>query len=204
MATLSTLRARVRNNVGGRGDKDSIIDTIINSAVSHIARRWRWNDLMDVDSSLSLASPNYMVTLPSTVRLVEKVKLKDSSGDYYTVYIRDRQTFRDLYSKVVPTDSGTPVDCFIMGRKIYFDRKADATYTVYLDVHKYPVEMTADGNSPSISGIDELIVATSTARLYLHLKQPEAAASWMALADTIAQDSLDEIIGSTVSQLEAW
>jgi hypothetical protein len=135
------------------------------------------------------------------MRLIERVTLKYGSN-YYNVTINDRETVRDLYSKIVPTDSGTPADCFIAGRTIYFDRLADQSYTVYLDGVIYPTDMSGDSDTPSIYGIDELIVAMATSRLYMHLKQPQGAQEWFGLAQTIAQGMFDEVHGGVVDTLD--
>lgn len=203
MAQLSVLRSRVRNNCGGRTDKDSIIDVIINNVVADLARRFRWNDLMVNDSTTTLSSAGYTVTLPTTIRIVDKITLKNAGGTYYPQYIWDRLTARDYEAgKVVPTVTTTPSNCFIMGRVIHFDRLADADYTVYIDGWKYSVDMSDDSDTPSIIGIDEFITALATARFYMHLKQGQEANEWMALATMISQSYMDEVIGEQVGSLE--
>jgi hypothetical protein len=205
MAALSVLRARVRNNVGGRTDKDTIIDTLINNVLNDISRKMRFNDLMSMDSSLELDTDAYSASLPSTVRLVEVVKLLLSGGStYYNVKVLDRQTFRDYNAgEMAPTTSGTPTMCYIAGRTIYFNKKSDVDNTaIWLDVFIYPVDMVEDTDTPSISGIDELIVALATSRFYMHLKQPEAAKEWNGLASMIAGATMDEVVGPPVDHLE--
>lgn len=202
MAALSVLRSRVRNNVGGRADKNAIIDTILNNVVNDLSRKYRWNDLEDEDSTASLSIGEYSVTIPTTVRLIERVRVRTAGLVYSEVYVRDRQTFRDMYSDNVPATSACPTDCFLMGRAIKFNKKADVAYTLFLDVYKYPVDMSGEDSIPSIFGVDELIVALATSRFYMHLKQPEAAKEWNGLAQMIAASSLDEVVGPPVDHLE--
>lgn len=205
MAALSILRARVRNNVGGRTDKDTIIDTIINNVLNDVSRKMRFNDLMSMDSSLELDTDAYSAAIPATVRLIEVVKLlKSGETTYYTVKVLDRQTFRDYNAgEMAPTQSGTPTQCYIAGRTIYFNKKSDVdNMAIWLDTFIYPVDMTDDGDTPSIVGIDELIVALATSRFYMHLKQPEAAQEWNGLASMIAGATMDEVVGPPVDHLE--
>lgn len=203
MAQLSVLRSRVRNNVGGRTDKDSIVDTLINNVVSDLGRRFRWNDLMVADATTTLSADGYTITLPTTVRIVDRITIKNAGGSYYTMYLTDRLTQRDIDAgKVVPTSTATPGNCYIMGRVIHFDKLADADYTCYIDGWIYTVDMTDDTDTPSIVGIDELIVAMATSRLYLHLKQSQEAQEWMGLAEMISSSYMDETIGKPIGSLE--
>jgi len=205
MAALSVLRARVRNNVGGRTDKDAIIDTLINNVLNDVSRKMRFNDLMSMDSSLELDTDDYSVALPDTIRLVEVVKLlRDSQTSYDPVKVLDRQTFRDYNAgEMAPTTSGTPTMCYIAGRTLYFNMKSDADDTViWLDTFIYPVDMSDDADTPSVIGIDELIVALATSRFYMHLKQPAEAKEWAGLASMIASSTLDEVVGPPVDHLE--
>jgi hypothetical protein len=158
---------------------------------------------MVADATSTLSAAGYTVTLPTTIRVVDRITIKNAGGTYYTMYLTDRLTQRDIDAgKVVPTVTSTPNNCFIMGRTIYFDRLADAEYTVYIDGWKYTVDMSDDTDTASIFGIDELVVAMATSRLYMHLKQSQEAGEWQQLAEMISTSYMDETIGKPIGSLE--
>lgn len=203
MATLSALRTKVANNLGGRTDKNTQIDGFLNRAQSDIASKYNFNDLMTTDSSGALASTDYTEALPSTIRKVERVVIKDSSDNYYNVRILGRKTFRSIWPEIVPATSGPSTECFIEGRTIYFSHKADKAYTVYIDGTTYTTDMSEDSDTPSITGIDDALVAQATAYMYMHLKQQQEAGMWFQIAQSEIMNKLDEI-SSPVGQLMPW
>lgn len=203
MATLSTLRTRVANNFGGRTDKNTQIDLFLNMAVTDASVAHDFNDLWTTDGSGALAVTDYTEALPATIRKVEAVFIKDASNNYWNPKIVGRTSFREMWPEIIPSDSGPSSECFIAGRTIYFSHKADVAYTIYIDGYKYPTEMTADGNSPSISGIDDFLVAQATGYLYMHLKQMEEAMSWFNIATIKLKERSDEI-GPPIGQITPW
>lgn len=200
--TKDQLITAVANNLGGRTDKNTIILQMLNFSITDIGKKRRWPDLLDVDTSLTLSASAYYVSLPSTVRIVEGVRVKTSGGTWYDVDVLNRRLFRKRYAKTVPTDSGAPADCCQIGRKLYFDRLADVAYSVYLDIVKHPVDMSDSVTTPSILGVDHIIVAFATAHMYMHLKQSKVAKEWFELGEYMLASASVETIGDSVTIME--
>jgi hypothetical protein len=202
MATLSALRTKVANNVGGRSDKNTQIDQYLNQAQSDLAEKFNWNDLRYTDSSTTLSAAGYTVSIPTTVRTIKKVRLKDANDNWCDPKLISKTLFRDIYPKSVPDITGQPNDCFIEAQTIYFSSLSDLLYTVYLDCEIYATDMSGDSSTPSILGVDDILVMLATGYLYVHLKQPQVAEYWFQLASTKMSGKTEEVYGKCVDHLD--
>lgn len=204
MGTLTTLTTSVKYNIGGRSDKDSVITEALNSAVKDLAVLADWPDLETLDSSKSLAAAAYSITMPTSIRKVDKVRLKDASNNWYEVKYVGKSYFTEMYPEGVPTVTGQPSHCYKEAGTLYFDKLADVTYTVYIDGYKYPTDMSAGGDSPSIDNVDDILIAQATGYVFASLKQTDIAAFWFQVAGAKADKRLDEMTPSEVGHLEPW
>ncbi|MBW1996420.1 MAG: hypothetical protein JRJ29_00505 [Deltaproteobacteria bacterium] len=201
--TFSELKTQVKNNLGGRTDKDSIIAQMINFAVQQMAKAVNWNDLRQIVTGTTLSSGDHTVSLPSNIRLLTGMRIvADGTTNYQIVEVIDQKEFENKYPDPVPTVSGTPVEATVYGRTIYFDKKADQDYNLYLYARVYPTDMSDDDDEPSMTGVDHMIIALATALMYLHLKQPESASVWFDLYKAFQADAMNEVTGATVTLAE--
>jgi hypothetical protein len=138
------------------------------------------------------------------MRKVSGIRLKNSNGDYFCVEIISRELFREKVSEIIPDDTGIPSYCYLENDTYYFDYKAQEQYTVYYDGYKYPAEISAPGDSPEITGIDDVIVAQATGYIFASLKQFEAAQFWFVVAADKIRQKIDETRISEVGHLESW
>jgi len=191
--TRQQLRNQIAYNHGNRNDKDAIINQILNFVVDAIGEVYDWDDLEDIDYTLSLAIADYSEPLGPTMRKVRFIRLKTAGDAWLDISKLDMMEFRRRYTQSIPTGSNAaPEACTIIGRKLYFNTKADVAYTIYADVIRYPTAMTEDDDFPSILGIDHVIECYGTAWLYLHLDEPESAKDWFMMADAMLKNKASE------------
>lgn len=188
------LRADILGNHGNIQNKDSVVNTILTHVVDVIGRVYEWHDLLVLNSEKTLAAAGYSIALADTVRIVKSPVRLLASGTWYDVELYSREEFRRMNSAMVPATSGTPDDCVQIGRSLHFNKKADVQYTVYMDAIKYPVAMSNDDATPSIYGVDHIIVAAGTGWLYLHRHLPASADPWFSIANALLSDLVGEVV----------
>lgn len=203
-ATLATLITNVKMNIGGRTDKDSVITEAINQALRDITTYFDWQELETVDSTKTLSAAAYSIVKPTSIRKIDKVRLKDSSDNYFEVTYVGKSYFSEVYPEVVPSVTGQPSHCYLEGGSIYFDKKADVTYTVYIDGYSYIEDLTATGSYPGVLKIRDIIAAQASGYVFASLKQVDMADFWFGVASNKMRLRSDEMVVKTVGQLEPW
>ena len=141
--TLDNLRTDIRNytEVDSGVLSDTILDTIIKNAENRIYRDADSDDNRFYATS-SLVTGNRYVTIPSDLRFIRYVQLKNSSGDQRFLEKRDT-SFMSEYYDTPATQSGFP--------KYYGNWDAefwvvaptpDSTYEITLAYVKQPISIT--------------------------------------------------------------
>ena len=141
--TLDNLRTDIRNytEVDSGVLSDTILDTIIKNAENRIYRDADSDDNRFYATS-SLVTGNRYVTIPSDLRFIRYVQLKNSSGDQRFLEKRDT-SFMSQYYDTPATQSGFP--------KYYGNWDAefwvvaptpDSTYEITLAYVKQPISIT--------------------------------------------------------------
>jgi len=198
--TLEQLREEVIGNHGGITGKDTLIRTLLNLIVKDLTTSHNWRDLQDLDNSQTLAADAYKITVPSTIQKVEFAKLLDSDDNWYEVDVLPLKDFRNLEDgsgTPVPEDTAAlPTHAHLLGYEFTFNKKADQAYTVYVDNYLWPTDLVADGDYPSITNVDPVLIAYGTAWLYQHRKQPQTAQVWFAMADMFYKNITNEDHGA--------
>ena len=141
--TLDNLKTDIRNytEVDSGVLSDTVLDTIIKNAENRIYRDADSDDNRFYATS-SLVTGNRYVTIPSDLRFIRYVQLKNSSGDQRFLEKRDT-SFMSKYYDTPATQSGFP--------KYYGNWDAefwvvaptpDSTYEITLAYVKQPVSIT--------------------------------------------------------------
>ena len=141
--TLDNLKTDIRNytEVDSGGLSDTVLDTIIKNAENRIYRDADSDDNRFYATS-SLVTGNRYVTIPSDLRFIRYVQLKNSSGDQRFLEKRDT-SFMSEYYDTPATQSGFP--------KYYGNWDAefwvvaptpDSTYEITFAYVKHPVSIT--------------------------------------------------------------
>jgi hypothetical protein len=130
---MATIASNVSQALNRANADDSVIQTYAEGAVIRWVgdqyRSFRW-DFARTETSESLSSGASSIALASDYARLNTVKLKDSSGNYTTVEVIEREKFDRI---TTPTATGTPLYCAVLGTMLYFYPVADKAYTVYYD-----------------------------------------------------------------------
>ena len=175
--TLENLRTDIRNytEVDNNVLSDPILNTIIKNAENKIYREVDSDDNRFYATS-SLAIGSRYVTVPSDMRFIRYVQLKDSSGNQ--VFLEKRDTsFMAEYYNTPSTSSGIP--------KYYANWDAnywvvaptpDATYLITLAYTKQPDSITVAPKSTEGTYVSnkyqDLLLYGSLVEAYGYLKGP--------------------------------
>jgi len=150
------------------------IKIILNMLVSDIARGvytkgdgrvliHYWNDLKDLNTQ-TLAIDGTSITLTNN-RSVLKVRIADVDNSYTT--LRERSIEQTDISSPYPAQTANRPSFYSMwGDTMLFDTKADQAYTVYARRYIWPTDMVADASTPTITGIDDVIIAKTCADVF--------------------------------------
>ena len=173
--TLTNLRDDIRNytEVSSSVLSDSVLDTIIKNAENKIYR--------EVDSdqdrhyaTSSLIVGNRYVTIPSDLRLIRYVQLKDSAGNQYYLEQRDTTFMAEYYSD--PGSSSVDIPKYYANWDENFWVVAptpDKTYEITLGYNKEPTSLVTDTAGTFLSNkYADLLLYACLVNAYGYLKGP--------------------------------
>ena len=173
--TLTNLRDDIRNytEVSSTVLSDSVLDTIIKNSENKIYR--------EVDSdqdrhyaTSSLIIGNRYVTIPSDLRLIRYVQLKDSAGNQYYLEQRDTTFMAEYYSD--PGSSSVDIPKYYANWDENFWVVAptpDKTYEITLGYNKEPVNIVTDTAGTYLSNkYADLLLYACLVNAYGYLKGP--------------------------------
>jgi len=176
---LSTLRSEVQTALG---NTDTTIATNItrwlNWSVLSMARRFDWSALISLNTATyDTVVGTATVSLASTVKKIYDVRYVDTTDDSNCRQLIYRPTFlADTLTPYPPGDAtGVPYYYWVVGSTMYLYPIPDAAKDLYIVMHSWPTDMSADSSSPSISNADDAIVAGAMARGFLSLPQLDGA-----------------------------
>lgn len=175
--TLANLRSDIRNYTEVDSDvlSDSILDTMIKNTENSIYREADSDDNRFY-ATANLQAGNRYVTIPSDLRFIRYVQLKDSSGNQTFLDKKDTSYMAEYYD-TPSTQSGLP--------KYYANWDAnfwvvaptpDSTYEITLAYTKQPASITASPGSTAGTYVSnkyqDLLLYGSLVEAYGYLKGP--------------------------------
>lgn len=175
MGTIAAITATVGRNLSGRSDLGSQIADGITFALEDIGKRHHWNGLMS-QSTVTIEVDDANVTLPTGSDEVFKAVLIDGLSSFPMLVI-PKNRFLELYPSVDDAASGTPEIGYVENGTFYFSPKSSGDFSISFSIYTYP----AVGTSPSIGGLDGVIVAGATAFVFASLERWESEAKWTTL-----------------------
>ena len=194
--TRLTLRTRVQENIGGRTDKDTIINAALDLGLEEIMLRHVYR-IERTETELSLALDARSVTLPSTAHQLWEARFVDTtSEDGYPLIILSKNQFIAKYPTPEYETSGEPNEGYVAGGVLYLNRPSDALvdapYTIRTTTTNLPT-LVDDDAAPNIKGISYTLICWATQYLFDHLEQFNEATVWkrnyeMALLRAISAD----------------
>ena len=173
--TLAELQTDIRGytEVDSNVFTDAVLSRIIQNAENKIYR--------EVDSdqdrhyaTSSLIVGNRYVTIPSDLRLIRYVQLKDSAGNQYYLEQRDTTFMAEYYSD--PGSSSVDIPKYYANRDENFWVVAptpDKTYEITLGYNKEPVSIVTDTAGTYLSNkYADLLLYACLVNAYGYLKGP--------------------------------
>ena len=173
--TLAELQTDIRGytEVDSNVFSDSVLSRIIKNAENKIYR--------EVDSdqdrhyaTSSLIIGNRYVTIPSDLRLIRYVQLKDSAGNQYYLEQRDTTFMAEYYSD--PGSSSVDIPKYYANWDENFWVVAptpDKTYEITLGYNKEPVSIVTDTAGTFLSNkYADLLLYACLVNAYVYLKGP--------------------------------
>jgi len=173
--TLDNLRTDIKNytEVGSNVFSDSVLSTIIKNAENKIYRE------VDSDQDRFYATSNLIignryVTIPSDLRLIRYVQLKDSEGNQYYLEQRDTTFMAEYYSD--PGNSSVDIPKYYANWDEDFWVVAptpDKTYEITLAYNKEPTSITTDTGGTYLSNkYQDVLLYACLVNAYGYLKGP--------------------------------
>ena len=176
---LAALKSEVQSNIADTSTATSSrITNWLNWAVHRMARRYDWNDLISLDTtSYNTVASTETVALATTVKKIYNIRYIDTTDDGKCKTL----TYRPAYfqNNIRPYPAGdaenTPVYYWTVGRTIYLNPIPDSAKDLYIISHAWPTAMSATTDEPSITNVDDAIVAGATYRAYKSMPQLDGA-----------------------------
>ena len=181
--TLDNLRTDIRNytEVDSGVLSDSILNTIIKNTENKIYRESDSDDNRFYATS-NLVSGNRYVTIPSDLRFIRYVQLKDTAGNQYYLEQRDTSFMAEYYS--TPGTQAVDIPKYYANWDEEFWVLAptpDKTYEITLAYNKQPDTITDTTSSPAPATVgtylsnnyQDLLLYACLVNTYGYLKGPQ-------------------------------
>ena len=173
--SLSDLQTDIRNytEVDSNVLSDSVLSRLIQNAESKIYRE------VDSDQDRFYATSNLIignryVTIPSDLRLIRSVQLKNSAGNQFYLEQKDTSYIAEYYSD--PGNSSVDIPKYYANWDANFWVVAptpDQTYEITLAYNKQPTSITTDTTGTYLSNnYQDLLLYASLVNTYGYLKGP--------------------------------
>lgn len=198
------IRDLVLANIGNRTDKDTIINSAINLALTEIGQLHDFR-AMRTEADISIAADDVSKALPSTTHQLIEARLIDGTQSY-ALTIKTKLWFVKRFPNVSAGFTGKPIIGYVEGNVLYFHPKSNDAYTVRLTYSALPAELSDDVTDVSVSGVDMAIVCWVTGYMFTSMGQPELAAPWNtrfanSMAISIAADKRRHAEENVMDQL---
>ncbi len=177
---VSAIVTEIITDVGGDTSDTDLTSRVLGYMKSSLRRLpdyYRDKSLKRV-SSLSLASGDQTVSLPSGFLSEVAVWREYQNRRQHITIQKDRQHFNDRYR----TDSsGAPEHVYLYASTMEFDKTADQAYTIYLE-NFYEIDDIDSGDTfAHNSSIAEIIKDGAKAYYYDYTEEETRATKWMKI-----------------------
>lgn len=190
--TFEELQEAVRGNIS-RTDKDGEIARVLNESLREIARSHRFTTL-DSTADLTVQLNEEEIPLPDDLRLLDMVRC---DGRILTE-VNSRELER-LSSNRKVKPMAKPRFYAMKGsnaarRVIQFWPIPNGQYDVQILYSRWPAKLVQPEEYPEIDDASDILIALSTAKMFMHLQLFEEANMWfsnyhMSKGDIIRSDS---------------
>lgn len=187
--TLTELQTRVRTNTnrtstsGDGATTDAQITALLNDAQRAMARDYDWRDLR-IEKSTTTTVGTERYALPTDLKELLGMRVIDDAESVNLIELtRTALDEHDPY----PASGAQAKPCYYAmdGNYYHLYPIPDAAYTLYLHYSRWPTDLSAAADVPSVDGADDYLIAYATAELFDSLQQFESGAAWKRKADEL-------------------
>lgn len=187
---LSELREEVHDAHGNRNDlTDARLDRIINMSQERIARRYRFEELVDL-ATIDLDSEE--ITLPDNVQKLYHISIRDKTDTSgYTsdlVRVTRKKLFQLRQLKDSP-NTRRPVYYNRYGQKVRVQAPPDKTYLAEYVFSAYPTKLVGDADKSDFDSLDDAIIALSVSWLFAIKGNTDEANRWFRIFNNSMGDA---------------
>lgn len=174
------LRQAVIDNTQ-RTDKVTVINSLINRGLKEIFDRHDWRDLRREDD-LPIAIDDLKVALPVDYhQLIEARVIDTTNNNSNSLRIMSKSVIVANLPDPSTINAGRPSIAYEEGRELFFIPKANLAYTIRVTISVDHIDLTADGDLPTVTDIDNAIISYVTAYLFDSIEDFQQGAIWRRL-----------------------
>ena len=185
---ISTIRDEIITEIGG-DTADTVLATKILQFINSALRRfplWTRSRFMYTTHSGTLSSGSSSISLPSNT-LTERVVYYISSGNQLRI---ERSASHEWFNDARNTGAtGAPNYYEIIGQTMYFDRTADADYTIYLECQQEQDGVLAGDTLAADTTVAEIIKDGAKSYYYYYVEDIPSAKEFL----TLFKNGMDEL-----------
>lgn len=175
--TRAELLAAARQRSGRPTDpSDTLLAQMLNETLRDVARRWSWRDLM-YEAETALEADTFRYAFPTDMRVCHGIRLIDGTDSHW-LHERTARWVDQRYPNPSAESSGRPEQFAPDGNYFLVLPPPDAAYTVHVRYQRWPAELATDAAEPLLTGVDDALVAGTTARVYESVALFEEAKYW--------------------------
>lgn len=164
-----------------RSDKASLINDAINFALADISSQHLWSDLL-VEATATLTEGSTSVSLAADVARVTEVRILDESGTpSWPLQVRPKSWVVRKFPNPSAGSQGRPNFGYLEGTTLSTVPVPDVDYTVRYSYYRIHPNLTSDGSSTLVRGIDPAVIAYATHWVFQSIEKYEEARRWLEI-----------------------
>ena len=203
MSTRKELRELVKPNLGGRTDKDTVINSALEAGLKYAINIHFFRSMINENDVEIVADDTYL-TIPSTYFQLLECRLIDGTASY-NIDIRPKKWITERWPNISERSTAKPIYGYIEGGKIYLYPVSNGSYTVRITTCDNPTFSSADATENPIPCLDDALVYYATAHVMKSLQMFELAASWdLEFARAFSAAKTGDMKGPEVYRLEPF
>ena len=182
------LRNLVKESTG-RTDKDSLINSALDLAVSKVSAVRKWSQLK-VGATAALAVSTSNVTLATDAVRLSEFRVLDGTSSY-KLLIRSKEVVVARFPDVASMSDSRPFEGYLEGKILRVVPEADKAYTIAYSYYRLHPRLATDSDILLIDAADAAVVAYASYWTLLSGQRREDATVWLAIFRDELTDAIE-------------
>jgi hypothetical protein len=170
------LRDAVIANIGGRTDKDDVINMALNLALVEV-RNFHPFTLLRSETTVDIEEDDTYIDLPDGCFNVVEARILTSDALSNSIVLKSKEWVVSRYPDISSLEGGRPVLGYIEQQKLYVYPASDDDYTIYLTIESTP-SLSSDSTENPIPGTDMCLISWATSFVFNSLALTSFASIW--------------------------